>query len=640
MGKLSFFAYRYHRSSTNLSMFDLVMIDPLLYLLSKNMQTTGQQKVSEFNEHVSHSNKKISRLSARARKVSLIRIFLFLTSVAACIIVLKMRLPMPLFVIAFLFISIFGLLVRKHNKLKGAITLFENIRQINLEEIDRLTFNFDKLPQGLEFANDHHAYSGDLDLYGKNSIFQLLNRAQTAHGISTLTHWLENPADKLTIETRQNAAQELAGMVDWRQKVQAFGKLQKCKSEQESHFWRWLSDPDQISDNRLYRIAPYLLIPATVVLLLSVLFGLIPISTMLVPVTISGILLFQIHKYSRDTYQMTTEGVHLLQSKENILRLIEGAQFNSPYLQGLRNKLFDKAHPASANIMKLRKLLGWLNLRGNQIYHLFNLAFLLDFIILEKVEQWRRDYRELVATWFETIGEFEALGSIAGYSYANEQYIFPSIRANSAGIKARGLGHPLIPPDQRVVNDFSIGSIGEIGLITGSNMAGKSTFLRTIGANAMLAFAGAPVCAKHMELSVFQIFTSMRTKDNLTENVSSFYAELLRLKALLDIINDACATMFLLDELLKGTNSHDRHLGAESLAKQLSKLNAFGLISTHDLQLSELKLASGRLKNYSFSSDIVDGEIIFDYQLHEGVCASTNASQLMANMGIHVDLPK
>lgn len=337
---------------------------------------------------------------------------------------------------------------------------------------------------------------------------------------------------------------------------------------------------------------------------------------------------------------MTTEGVHLLQSKENILRLIEGAQFNSPYLQGLRNKLFDKAHPASANIMKLRKLLGWLNLRGNQIYHLFNLAFLLDFIILEKVEQWRRDYRELVATWFETIGEFEALGSIAGYSYANEQYIFPSIRANSAGIKARGLGHPLIPPDQRVVNDFSIGSIGEIGLITGSNMAGKSTFLRTIGANAMLAFAGAPVCAKHMELSVFQIFTSMRTKDNLTENVSSFYAELLRLKALLDIINDACATMFLLDELLKGTNSHDRHLGAESLAKQLSKLNAFGLISTHDLQLSELKLASGRLKNYSFSSDIVDGEIIFDYQLHEGVCESTNASQLMANMGIHVDLPK
>jgi DNA mismatch repair ATPase MutS len=196
----------------------------------------------------------------------------------------------------------------------------------------------------------------------------------------------------------------------------------------------------------------------------------------------------------------------------------------------------------------------------------------------------------------------------------------------------------LIPPEQRVSNDFAIEGAGQVGIVTGSNMAGKSTFLRTVGVNAVLAFAGAPVCADQLDLSIFQVFTSMRTKDNLVENISSFYAELLRLKSLLQSINDTRPLLFLLDEILKGTNSTDRHLGAESLAIQLSQSNAFGLISTHDLQLGELKLDARKLKNYNFSSEIDGEEIVFDYKLREGICMSTNASQLMSKIGINIHL--
>jgi len=232
----------------------------------------------------------------------------------------------------------------------------------------------------------------------------------------------------------------------------------------------------------------------------------------------------------------------------------------------------------------------------------------------------------------------EPLNSISAFAFANEKYIFPKVNEGAPIFSAEKLGHPLIPSKQRINNNFQLKGKGAIGVITGSNMSGKSTFLRTIGVNAVLAFAGAPVCADQLELSIFQVFTSMRTKDNLEENISSFYAELLRLKMLLQTINENRPVLFLLDEILKGTNSADRHIGAESLIIQLSQLNAFGLISTHDLKLGKLKLKTDKLRNYNFSSSIDGQEIIFDFKLRDGICRSTNASQLMAKIGIQIDL--
>ena len=275
-------------------------------------------------------------------------------------------------------------------------------------------------------------------------------------------------------------------------------------------------------------------------------------------------------------------------------------------------------------------------MRGNQIYLILNSIFLFDFILLAKAEKWRANYKDEISGWFGAVAEFEALNSIAAFAFANEDYVFPGIMEKAYFFHGTNLGHPLIPDGQRVKNNFKLEGRGNSCIITGSNMAGKSTFLRTVGINAVLALTGAPVCADSFQISNIRVFTSMRTKDNLEENISSFYAELLRLKMLLGQINEDKPVLFLLDEILKGTNSTDRHIGAESLILQLNKTNTFGLVSTHDLELGNLQKKNNQITNYNFSSRIDGEEIIFDYKLRKGICKSTNASQLMAKIGINI----
>ena len=270
------------------------------------------------------------------------------------------------------------------------------------------------------------------------------------------------------------------------------------------------------------------------------------------------------------------------------------------------------------------------------MYFILNTIFLLDFLILKNAENWRAKHKNEISEWFNAVANFEALSSLAAFRFASDDYKFPDFSSKDFVFNAVDMGHPLIPRSQRVNNDFVLEGRGKSCVVTGSNMAGKSTFLRTVGINAVLAFAGAPVCASSLAISNFQLFTSMRTKDNLEENVSSFYAELLRLKMLLEQINEKRSVLFLLDEILKGTNSADRHVGAESLILQLNKLNAFGLVSTHDLELGQLQKNNKQIDNFNFSSTIDGEEIVFDYKLQEGICKSTNASQLMAKIGIDI----
>jgi DNA mismatch repair ATPase MutS len=242
-----------------------------------------------------------------------------------------------------------------------------------------------------------------------------------------------------------------------------------------------------------------------------------------------------------------------------------------------------------------------------------------------------------VRQWFAARGEAEALYSLAGFAYANPGYALPEITTHALQYEARQLGHPLILAGKRVSNDFSMDGLGKTLVVTGSNMSGKSTFLRTLGINAVLALAGAPVCATACRLSVFRVFTAMRTQDSLEESVSSFYAELKRLRQLIELLPTGQPVFYLLDEILKGTNSHDRHEGAKALIRQLHKHHASGLVSTHDLALGQLgEVSPEYVQNYSFNSDFADGKLHFDYKLREGVCRSFNASQLMRQMGIEM----
>lgn len=239
-------------------------------------------------------------------------------------------------------------------------------------------------------------------------------------------------------------------------------------------------------------------------------------------------------------------------------------------------------------------------------------------------------------TWVSAVSEFEVLSSLAGFSYANPSYTFPEIKSEPYTIHFEQVGHPLISLESRVCNHFHLAGKGEIAVITGSNMAGKSTFLRTIGVNMVLALMGAPCCASSGQVSHMQLFTSMRTQDNLEEGASSFYAELRKIEQLLKMIESGQAIFFMLDEMFKGTNSKDRYKGGVSLIKQLSELNAFGIISTHDLELAKLAANHMMVANYSFNSEIKAGEMTFNYTLTQGICSDFNASALMKRSGIKI----
>ena len=594
------------------------------------------KKAAFFHEKIKHFEQSIEMLTSIYNNYSVIRVVAFVGFTLGVVLCLKTELILPLISLILLFIVGFALLVRKHNKIKIEKELDVKLLRINKEEIDRLNFKFDGIHNGNEFASENHAYDQDLDIFGRNSLFQLVNRAGTPKGISLLASWLNAPAKRETIKIRQEAIKELSGLIEWRQKVQAYGKDASKKINGDEAFHTWLKEDDIIISSRFYRILPYMIMILSTILILSYLFGKLSISAFIIPFVIGGIFLYKILDYSRNTYEMTQSGLSLLTSIEYIILKIEQIEFKNKHLESLQSILKSNENVASEKIKRLRKIFDWLSLRGNQFYHIFNSIFLLDFILLAQAEKWRAQYKDEIDKWFDAVAEFEALNSLAAFTYANDQYTFPEITEKPFIFHGTDIGHPLIPTDNRVANDFTMEDKGATYVITGSNMAGKSTFLRTIGINAVLAFAGAPVCGTSFRLSTFQVFSSMRTKDNLEENISSFYAELLRLKMLLETINEERPILFLLDEILKGTNSVDRHIGAESLILQLNNMNAFGLVSTHDLELGKLEKKHQKIMNYNFSSSIIGEEIVFDYKLREGICQSTNASQLMAKVGIQI----
>jgi hypothetical protein len=310
----------------------------------------------------------------------------------------------------------------------------------------------------------------------------------------------------------------------------------------------------------------------------------------------------------------------------------EKERFGSPLLIDLQRRLRENGG-ASACLGRLVQVLENIG----QMRDFMKVVMLTDVNWLLRGEALKKEINPgLITAWTDAVGELEALNSLAGFSYAHPNYSYPSIAQSAYHFEAQALGHPLIPAAKRVTNDFSLKGQGAIALVTGSNMAGKSTFLRTVGINTTLALAGAPVCAAEMEVSSVHLYTSMRTNDELAESTSSFMAELLRINGLVALLKtNRLPVLFLLDEILKGTNSADRQAGAEALARQLSRSRAFGMLSTHDLELVSLADEID-LVNYSFESDIIGDQIQFDYKLRDGPCRTANAAALMRQLGIGV----
>jgi hypothetical protein len=437
---------------------------------------------------------------------------------------------------------------------------------------------------------------------------------------------------------RQTAVKELATNPDFIQTLRARGAHHSVSGEAATRFVKWLVSDRDIAVPKYLRVLALGMPFLSLSLAIGLFFWGWSFYYVVALAVINSYFLRKLIKPISEVTHQGEGGVKTLQAASGIIQEIENQQVIAPLLQSLKQPFLgaNQGESALRSIRALESGLHALFSRSNALYGVFNMLLLLDVHLLHRVVTWKYKHGSRVALWFDHIGQWEALCALAGYAHAHPERVYPVLTSEWEWNGSQ-LGHPLITQENRVTNDFSIQGQGTVVLITGSNMSGKSTFLRTLGINTVLALAGGPVCAHALKLPIVQLFTSMRTLDSLEESVSAFYAELKRIESLLAMVRQsAVPVMFMLDELLKGTNSADRHKGAMGLMRQLGRERAFGLVSTHDLALAKFTPDSGTTPHYHFDSHMQADELIFDYKLKEGVCESFNATYLMQKIGIEI----
>jgi len=598
-------------------------------LLKDSIQSTFEKRQAEFQ-------KEASEAKSRYTSLSWARVLLFVFSLVIILILVDDKNGEAAGIVLLIATAAYLGLLKTHSKLRFKMKLSAAMEQINSDELKRLQNDLNGLQEGKKFYQSSHPYHEDLDIFGKHSLFQLLNRTSTFIGENILGKWLSNKAETEEILDRQESVKELSTDIEFRQQFQAYGMVGASVEIDHQPLLNWLKEDVQVKNAVFYKVALAIMPLATVSTIIISSLGYLQSG---VPILLAfanmGILAGLFNKVQAIS-KKTETGYKSLNSLRHHIDMIESVDFKSPQLKSLKTTVEHDNVKASKIIKELQLILDNLQNRVNTLYIIFDVLLLLDLYWYIRVNTWKQKNQADIEKWFKTIGELDALTSMAGFAYANPDFAYPSISEKHFDIKASKLGHPLINASNRVTNDFEFHGKGGICLITGSNMSGKSTFLRTVGVNCTLGLMGAPVCAEEMTVSDLQVFTSMRSQDDLEENVSSFYAELKRLKQLLAYIDDKTPVLFMIDEVLKGTNSEDRHKGALSLIKQLNQAYAFGFVSTHDIELGNITNELQGVKNYSFNSEIIGDEIKFDYTLTPGICKSFNATKLMQKMGIQI----
>ncbi|MCE7040864.1 MutS-related protein [Dyadobacter sp. CY312] len=608
-----------------------------------------------FQNKIEKYGSELAKLGSVLSKLSLIRLIVFILSFGLVVFLANKRFVVPVLLLIPLFLLGFTWLIKYFQKLSFQKKHIEFLKQINENELLRQQNKFSGFPTGERFIDRNHDYASDFDIFGSHSLFQLINRSTTESADQLLARWLSEPAPETVILERQKAIKELSAKLDWRQNFQASGMHHQNAKSDYNKLLAWIEKPvDLLPRQSKYLIISIILSAISTASLIyygkhlvEVLrfnqnysfWSMLPLAVSLI---VNSRFLKTVRSIAEETVRDTQHNVKILAGYYSLIAKIESEPFESEILKTLQSVFRNGSYSASGEINVLKRILEIFQNRGtkgnfkHQFYPIFNNFWLFDIHLIILTEKWKNKNSQYLKSWVSAISEVEELSSLAGFSYANSTFTFPEIVDEPYVIDFRELGHPLISTQRRVSNDFNLTGRGEIAMITGSNMAGKSTFLRTVGVNLVLALMGAPCCAAHGRVSHMKIFTSMRTQDNLEEGISSFYAELKRIEQLLKLIESGEQIFFLLDEMFKGTNSQDRYRGGASLIKQLNELNAFGIISTHDLELANLTVDTGSVANFSFNSIIQEGEIIFNYKLTEGICTDFNASELMKKSGIKI----
>ena len=592
-------------------------------------------RLTDYTQRISaFSDQKLS-FENKQKHLPLVRLLLFVAFALLFYRFLNIRtlwsaVPVSVAFAAFLAFSLYDI------SLKGKIKKVEIFLQINHLEVGVLKGDYSSFDAGNECIDEAHDYTHDLDIFGEGSLFQYLNRTATIFGKLRLADYLRHAFDYSDkVLPRQEAVKELAAMVELRQQLRWIFYKEQIEPTDESEISQWLGGESPIKNISILRILAYGLPAITLICIALSAFGVIQFPVFLIVLQL--MIVFFYGKQTIKVQQIITSKSKILNKYAQCLQMIETTAFTTAYLKGLQSQLTgsDGQNP-SKSIHQLSVLLKYMDSNLNLLVSvLLNGLFMFNLHLLLKVEKWKSQNKENVHLWFEAIADFDALNSLANFAFNHPEYIFPNVLNHDFGFTADNLGHPLIPVDQRVTNFIEIKGWNQFAIITGANMSGKSTFLRTIGVNYVLAMAGAPVCATKLSFYPIQIQSSIRTSDSLTRNESYFYAELKRLKQIIDGLRSGRRTLILLDEILKGTNSKDKQAGSIALIEQLLHYKSVGLFATHDLMLGELASRyPGQVNNLCFEISIEGDKMLIDYKLHPGVCKNLNATYLMKNMGI------
>lgn len=494
---------------------------------------------------------------------------------------------------------------------------------------------------GEEFSRPDHLYTEDLDIFGPGSLFQLLCSARSRMGKEQLADWLLTQAGATEVVERQRAIAELKSKLELREKVALAGNKEKIDADPKK-LKQWAGITVDLNYRRWWPLAWFLSALAISTLTFAIV-GLVkhgdalwtPFLLMLV---VNGIVLYSVRKRMRMLFAGLDEACHNLSALAAVLRCIEDEQFSSPRLVAIRQKLFSNGLRASECIARLGTLCDLEESRHNQVVHWLELVILYSLHVSLALQRWREQYAALIVQWLDAVGEFEALISIATYAFEHPSDSFPEISDAQTPpcLRATKLRHPLMPARDCIPNDMALDAMPQILLVSGSNMSGKSTLLRSVGVNAVLALMGAPVRAESFRISALTIGASMRISDSLQKGVSHFYAEITRIRRVVELSSPG-PLLFLFDEILQGTNSHDRRIGAEGVLRTLLQNGAAGLVTTHDLALTELEeMFPRKIANVHFQEKLEAGKLSFDYKLREGVVTTSNGLELMKSIGLEV----
>jgi DNA mismatch repair ATPase MutS len=591
--------------------------------------------LSKYSQGITSYSSEKQNLEKKQKNLPLLRLILFLLTAFLVYQYLTTQTIWAgsiaiVVLLAFISLSIFD------NRLKKRIKHIETLIHINQLEVNALGGNYSSFDPGNEFIDQSHDYTHDLDIFGEGSLFQFINRTSTIFGKLRLAEYFSNAyGQSEKVIQRQQAVKELSEMVELRQKLQLIFHDEKSNESDKTEITTWLGSESPVKNLKLVRILAYGLPAITLTSILLFVVGIIAFPSFLIVLQLMIVFL-----YARQTMHIQniiTSKTKILNKFAQSLLLIENSNFKSEYFTYIQKQLVaEEGKIPSKAIHQLSVILNYMDSNLNILVSIIlNGLFMFNLHLLLKVEKWKKQNQENVPNWFESIATFDAMCSLANFAYNNNQFIYPDLIIDDFGFIAENLGHPLIDGEQRVVNNIEIKGWNQFAIITGANMSGKSTFLRTIGANYILAMVGAPVCASKLSFYPIQIQSSIRTSDSLVKHESYFYAELKRLKQIIDELESGKKKLILLDEILKGTNSKDKQAGSIALIEQLLHYKSIGLFATHDLMLGELATRfPGQVNNLCFEIQIEGDKMVIDYKLHPGVCKNLNATFLMKNMGI------